>query len=158
MEEKNLEERLLALLLERKGTLTTAESCTGGMIASRIVDVPGASAVLMQGLVTYSNEAKMRYLGVLPETLRDHGAVSAETALEMAAFGARTAGTTMCIASTGIAGPGGGTPQKPVGLVYIAASLDGKCTVKKLQLKGTRQEIRQQATEEALSLGISMFA
>lgn len=156
-EKKTTEEKLLALLKERKLTLTTAESCTGGLIASRIVDVPGASEALMQGLVTYSNEAKMRYLGVREETLRAHGAVSEETACEMACFGAKNAGTNVCLASTGIAGPGGGTPEKPVGLVYIAAAFDGKCLVRKLNLSGTRRQIREQAAEAALLLGIELL-
>ncbi len=151
------EERLLALLLSKKMTVTTAESCTGGLIASRIVNVPGSSAALMQGLVTYSNEAKMRYLGVREETLRAHGAVSEETAFEMASLGAKNAGTDVCIASTGIAGPGGATPGKPVGLVYIAAAVGEKCTVKKLQLSGSRREIREQAAEEALLLAIELL-
>ena len=151
------EEKLLKLLLKNNFTLTTAESCTGGLIASRVVDVPGASAALMQGLVTYSNEAKTRYLGVREETLRAHGAVSEETAFEMACFGAKTAQTNVCLASTGIAGPGGGTPEKPVGLVYIAASCEGKCLVKKLRLSGTRRQIREQAAEAALLLGIELL-
>ncbi len=151
------EERLLALLLSENLTVTTAESCTGGLIASRIVDVPGASAAFMQGLVTYSNEAKMRYLGVKEETLRAHGAVSGETAYEMAFFGAKTAGTDVCIASTGIAGPGGGTPEKPVGLIYIAAAAGDKCLVRELHLHGTRRENREKTAGEALLLAVQLL-
>ena len=154
---QNTEERLLALLLSKNLTVTTAESCTGGLIASRIVNVPGSSGALMQGLVTYSNEAKVRYLGVKEETLRAHGAVSEETACEMAYLGAKTAGTDVCIASTGIAGPGGATPGKPVGLVYIAAALGEKCLVRKLQLSGSRREVREAAAEEALQLAIRLL-
>ena len=117
---KTIEEKCVELLLERKLTLTTAESCTGGMVASRIVDVPGASGTLMQGIVTYSNEAKEKYLGVKHETLKEFGAVSSETAEEMALGAVWVAGADVGIATTGIAGPGGGTPEKPVGLVYIA--------------------------------------
>lgn len=139
-------------LQKRKLTLTTAESCTGGMVASSIVDVPGASDILMQGIVTYSNAAKMKYLGVSEETLKAHGAVSYETAYEMAGGAAKMTGTACGVATTGIAGPGGGTPLKPVGTVYIAASVNGHTEVKLLHLNGTRSGIRTSACEEALAL------
>lgn len=139
-------------LIKRGLTLTTAESCTGGMVSASIVDVPGASEVLMQGIVTYSNAAKMKYLGVEEKTLRAHGAVSYETAFEMASGACRMTGTDCGVATTGIAGPGGGTPEKPVGTVYIAASVKGHTEVKLLQLKGTRSGIRTSSAEEALAL------
>ncbi len=139
-------------LIKRKLTLTTAESCTGGMVSASVVDVPGASDVLMQGLVTYSNSAKMKYLGVKEKTLLDHGAVSEETAREMAEGACRMTGTTCGVATTGIAGPGGGTPEKPVGTVYIAACVNGHTEVKLLQLNGTRSGNRTSSCEEALAL------
>lgn len=144
--------RVVEELKKRKLTLTTAESCTGGMVSSSIVDVPGASDVLMQGLVTYSNAAKMKYLDVKSRTLTSHGAVSSETAFEMASGASVMTGTDCGVATTGIAGPDGGTPQKPVGTVYIAACVKGHTEVKLLQLKGTRSGIRTSACEEALAL------
>ena len=162
----SLEETAVRLLLEKHLTLTTAESCTGGMCASRIVNVSGASGTLMQGIVTYSNEAKEKYLHVKHETLLQHGAVSHETAYEMARGCVDVCGTDCGIATTGIAGPGGGTPEKPVGLVYIACAFRDRpvglvyiacafrdrTVVKKLNLKGDRSEIRTQAADCALRL------
>lgn len=147
-----IEYQVVEELTKRKLTLTTAESCTGGMIASSIVNVPGASDVLMQGIVTYSNAAKMKYLGVKEETLKAHGAVSRETAYEMASGACHMTGTDCGVATTGIAGPGGGTPEKPVGTVYIAACVKGHTEVRLLQLKGTRSGIRMSSCEEALAL------
>lgn len=119
IENDDLETVIIRLLTERKQTLALAESCTGGGIANRITNVPGASAVLLAGLVTYSNEAKKKFLGVQPETLEAHGAVSESVAREMAE-GARTqTGADYAMSVTGIAGPGGGTPTKPVGTVFI---------------------------------------
>lgn len=152
MTKKRIEEECMELLLDNDLTLTTAESCTGGMVASRIVNVPNASWVLMQGLVTYSNEAKERYLGVSHETLKKFGPVSEETAREMALGAVRVAGTDVGIATTGLAGPGGGTRKKPVGLVYVACCIREKVRIKKLKLSGSREEIRTKATEEALTL------
>lgn len=121
-----LEEVLVRLLTERKQTLALAESCTGGFIAHRVTNVPGASAVLLAGLVTYSNAAKEQFLGVRPSTLAAHGAVSEETAREMAQGVRDRVGADYGLAVTGIAGPGGGTPDKPVGTVYTAlATSDG---------------------------------
>lgn len=147
-----IEYQVVEELIKEKLTLTTVESCTGGMISARIVNVPGASQVLMQGLTTYSNEAKVRYVGVKPETLKVHGAVSAETAREMVEGAVRMTGTDAAVATTGIAGPGGETPEKPVGTVYISASAKGHTEVKLLHLTGTRLGIRTSAAEEALAL------
>lgn len=133
-------------------TVATAESCTGGLIASTIVDVPGASDCFNEGYVTYSNEAKMKNLGVLDETLMAHGAVSVETATEMAKGVRKRANADFGIASTGIAGPGGGSPTKPVGLVYIACAYKDKCVVKELHLSGDRTSVRSKAANEALLL------
>jgi nicotinamide-nucleotide amidase len=118
--DEELNEVVVKLLAGRKQTLALAESCTGGHLANRITDVPGASAVFLCGLVTYSNEAKQKLLGVRPETLAAHGAVSETVAREMAAGARARTGADYAIATTGIAGPAGGTPGKPVGTVFIA--------------------------------------
>lgn len=119
-----LEGVIVRLLTERKQTLALAESCTGGYIANRVTNVPGASAVLLAGLVTYGNEAKQKFLGVRAETLVQHGAVSEAVAREMAEGARRETGADYAIAVTGIAGPGGGTPDKPVGTTFIALATD----------------------------------
>lgn len=127
---RSLDQVIIDLLIERKETLVTAESCTGGFIAHRLTNIAGASAVFLEGFVTYSNEAKARALGVDPELIREHGAVSAPVAEAMARGAMQTAASTYALATTGIAGPGGGTPEKPVGTVYIAlASKDGGVSV-----------------------------
>lgn len=120
VDDELLEGAIIHLLAERKKTLALAESCTGGFIAHRLTNVPGASAVLLAGLVTYSNEAKQQFLGVRPETLDTHGAVSEAVAREMAEGARRRTGGDYAIAVTGIAGPGGGTEEKPVGTVWLA--------------------------------------
>ncbi|RLE30050.1 damage-inducible protein CinA [Candidatus Acetothermia bacterium] len=134
-------------------TLAVAESCTGGLLAMRITEVPGASEYFLGGIVSYANPAKERLLGVPGEVLARHGAVSEECARAMA-LGARAAfGADYALAITGIAGPGGGTPEKPVGLVYIAlAGPDGEVEVREHRFAGSRQGIRWSAAEAALSL------
>lgn len=149
---KQPEEEAAELLIRNNLTMSTAESCTGGMTAARLVNVSGISQVFMGGLITYSNEAKMRFLGVKQETLAAHGAVSEETALEMSAGGAAAVGTDVCVSITGLAGPDGGTAEKPVGLVYMACFLKGKNTVRRFIFKGDRKEIREQSAAEALKL------
>lgn len=144
------ESRLVKLLLEKDLQITCAESCTGGMIASRLVNVPGVSEILMESYVTYSNEAKHRLLGVEQEALSKYGAVSQQVAFQMAEGAARAAGADAVIAVTGIAGPGGGTAQKPVGLVYIGTYLCGNIRVTENHFLGERYEIRRQAAEAAL--------
>ena len=151
-ESENLEDVVVALLIKHNIMLATAESCTGGLIAGRIVNVPGASAVLGEGFITYSNEAKQKYLNVNIETLKDYGAVSKETAAEMAEGAAKTAGSSASLAVTGIAGPDGGTEEKPVGLVYIACTLNGRLSVKECRFKGNRQKIRDYTVIYALDL------
>lgn len=113
-------------LMERGLTISSAESCTGGLFAKTMTDIPGISAVFNRGIVTYSNQAKMEELGVKEETLDKYGAVSEETAIEMVKGLRRVTGSRVCVSVTGIAGPEGGTPEKPVGLVYIGVSLDDK--------------------------------
>ena len=151
-EHKSLEEVIGHVLKERSLTLTTAESCTGGMIAARITDVPGASEVFKQGLVTYSNRAKRKLLDVKKTTLKEYGAVSEKTAKEMAKNGAFITGSDACVSVTGTAGPTGGTEEKPVGLVYIGCCYNNKTVVKEFHFKGERQKIREQATANALIL------
>ena len=151
-EHKSLEEVIVHFLKERSLTLTTAESCTGGMIAARITDVPGASEVFKQGLVTYSNRAKRKLLDVKKTTLKEYGAVSEEAAKEMAKNGAFITGSDACVSVTGTAGPTGGTEEKPVGLVYIGCCYNNKTVVKEFHFKGERQKIREQATANALIL------
>jgi nicotinamide-nucleotide amidase len=144
---------LLDKLISEGFTVATAESCTGGLIASSIVDIPGASDCFNEGYITYSNEAKMKNLGVSEATLIAHGAVSIETATEMAKGVRRKAQSDFGISSTGIAGPGGGSPKKPVGLVYIGCAYgEDKCVVKELRLKGDRTAVRKAAAAEALKL------
>ena len=138
-------------LIEKKITVATAESCTGGMIASAITDVPGASAVFGYGMVTYSNEAKTSILGVREETLSRFGAVSKETAGEMAAGLKRVSHADVAVSVTGIAGPGGGSLQKPVGLVYMGLAVKDQVFIKKNLFSGNRDEIRQQTVETAFA-------
>ena len=148
-------ENILVGILKEKGwTIATAESCTGGLIGAAIVNVAGASEVFEQGLITYSDQAKMQLLGVNPATLDARTAVSHETAGEMAMGAARSAGAQVALASTGIAGPGGGTEDKPVGLVYLACYVCGQVTVRTCRFKGNRSEIRLQAVESALELAV----
>ena len=140
-------------LLKKKGlTISTAESCTGGMTAAKLVNIPGASNVFMEGVVTYSNEAKMRLLGVRQETLETFGAVSRETAQEMAEGGVKMSGSDICVAITGLAGPGGGTDKKPVGLVFMACCLKGRTEIREYHFKGNRDKIREQSMMKALDL------
>ena len=151
-EGKSLEEQVVELLAERRLTVTTAESCTGGLIAGTLVNAAGASDVLNEGYVTYSNEAKERLVGVRRETLENFGAVSKETAREMAEGAAKAAGADAALSATGIAGPGGGTPEKPVGLVYIGCFLDGTTTVRECRFSGNRKENRTDTVRTALSM------
>jgi nicotinamide-nucleotide amidase len=141
-----LEEEIAKLIKCNGYTIATAESCTGGMLASRLVNYPGISDVFLEGMVTYSNEAKIKRLGVKDETLEKYGAVSEEVAFEMANGISSTANTNIGISVTGIAGPGGGSEEKPVGLVYIGICINGKTNVKKLNLSGSRNSIRNITT------------
>lgn len=149
---KSLEEQVVELLAARGLTVTTAESCTGGLIAGTIVNVAGASDVLNEGYVTYSNEAKERLVGVSHDTLEIYGAVSEQTAREMARGAAAAAGADAALSATGIAGPGGGTPDKPVGLVYIGCYFKGTTEVKECRFKGNRMENRLHTVETALQM------
>ena len=150
-EKRKTEEKIVDKLKEKGWHLTCAESCTGGMIASMLVDVSGVSAVYEEGYVTYSNTAKHKLLGVSEETMQTYGAVSRQVAEQMAQGAARQASAQAAIAVTGIAGPEGGTPSKPVGLVYISCFVEGKVTVTEHHFTGSRMEIRKQTAREALS-------
>ena len=151
-EHETMEEAVVRLLAKYELTVTTAESCTGGMIASKIVNVPGASDVFNEGFITYSNKAKRKLLDVSKNTLKKYGAVSEQTAKEMALGGVFAADADACVAVTGVAGPDGGTDEKPVGLVYIACCLKDEVTVKECHFHGTRMEIREQSANAALDL------
>jgi len=140
------------MLVNKKLTIATAESCTGGMVASSLINYPGISSVLMEGAVTYSNDAKINRLGVKAETLDKYGAVSSEVAAEMAIGIAKAAGTKIGISTTGIAGPDGGSEEKPVGLVYIGIYMNGQVKTEMLKLSGDRQKIRERATMQLLDL------
>lgn len=151
-EKNTLEKSVIKLLKKYDLKVTTAESCTGGLLAGRLINVPGASDVFKEGFITYSNKAKRKYLDVDKNTLKKYTAVSEETAKEMAIGGAFAADRDVCVAVTGLAGPDGGTEEKPVGLVYIAVYAKDSVQVKEYHLKGTREEIRQRAVLEALDL------
>lgn len=145
-------------LLEHQGlTLSCAESCTGGLIASRITDVPGSSTYFQYGVVTYSNWAKEHFLKVNPQTLHQYGAVSGETAREMVQGVKAIGQTDLALAVTGIAGPGGGSPQKPVGLVYIAVAQHERVICREFRFLGTRAEIKEQTADQALFLVKSLL-
>ncbi len=149
---KKIEEEVVELLLKRGFTITCAESCTGGLICATLVNVSGASGVLNRSLVTYANEAKTELLGVREETLRLYGAVSEETACEMAKGAAEFAKADVAISVTGIAGPDGGTPEKPVGLVYIGCNVCGKTEVRRFVFSGNRLQVRESSVKNALEL------
>ncbi|MDO4313512.1 MAG: competence/damage-inducible protein A [Eubacteriales bacterium] len=151
-EEVTLEEAVVALLKEKQMTVTTAESCTGGLLAGRIMNVPGASLVYNEGYITYSNGAKEKLLGVSPGTLEMYGAVSAETAAEMAEGAARAAEANAALSVTGIAGPDGGTKEKPVGLVYVGCCVNGKVRTERFLFTGNREKNRDYAVVRALTL------
>ncbi len=151
-ENETMEEAVVRLLVKYELTVTTAESCTGGMTAAKLVNVPGASEVFNEGYITYSNKAKRKLLGVSKSTLKKYGAVSEETAREMAEGGAKAAEADACVSVTGIAGPDGGTEEKPVGLVYIGCSVRGETVVERHEFHGTRAENREQSAVSALDL------
>ncbi len=147
-----LESVVLDLLRAKGQTLATAESCTGGWIGQKLTSVPGSSDAYLGGVVSYSNEAKSRLIGVKQETLQSFGAVSAECAEEMATGVRAALGSTFGVSVTGIAGPGGGTPDKPVGLVYIGVSGPSGSRAHRYSFPGTRESVRLRSTQTALAL------
>lgn len=149
-----MEEELVEILTKKQYKITTAESCTGGLVAATIVNVSGASEVFQAGFVTYANEAKEKELGVKSETLQTYGAVSEKTAKEMAIGCAAHAKAQVGISTTGIAGPGGGTAEKPVGLVYIGCAVRSNVYVEKNVFSGDRQQVRRQAVDRAIGFAL----
>lgn len=147
-----LEKAVVDLLEERHLSVSTAESCTGGMLAARLINVPGVSNTYKSGYITYSNKAKRKVLGVKKSLLEKKGAVSEETAEAMAKGAAGISKADVAVAVTGIAGPDGGTKEKPVGLVYIACNVCGRVTVKRYHFSGNRAKIRETTVSNALIL------
>lgn len=151
-----MKNKLIETLIEKKLHISTAESCTGGLLSAMLTDVPGASAVIDECIVTYSNEAKMRELYVKEETLERYGAVSVETAHEMCMGICRHTGADVGIGITGIAGPGGGTPEKPVGTVCIGVCVKGNAEVACCHFDGDRASVRMQSCEWAIKKALEM--
>jgi nicotinamide-nucleotide amidase len=150
-DEKSMEEVVVHLLGQKRATLATAESCTGGLLANRLTNVPGASAVFLEGFVTYSNRSKTDLLSVSPDLITTHGAVSEEVVRAMAEGALRKSRATFALATTGIAGPDGGTPEKPVGTVWLALARDGGETeVWKETISTDRLTFKQVVTQSAL--------
>ena len=147
-----LEEEVGELLKSKNLSLSTAESCTGGGVAALVTSVPGSSEFFNGGIVAYSNEVKISLLHVSAETLERYGAVSQETVIEMVKGAMKALKTDCAVATSGIAGPGGGTAEKPVGLVYIGCYLNGKTTVKECRFTGNRMENRLHTVETALEM------
>ncbi|WP_265443436.1 competence/damage-inducible protein A [Acetivibrio straminisolvens] len=151
-ENEELEFVASKMLLDNNITIATAESCTGGLISTRLTDIPGISKVFKRGIISYSNESKIENLGVRPETLERYGAVSSQTAIEMAEGVKKIASTDIGIAVTGIAGPDGGTDEKPVGLIYIALAHNSGTETRELRLTGNRIRIRNMTSLNAFDM------
>jgi nicotinamide-nucleotide amidase len=148
---------LVNILKERKLTLSTAESCTGGLIAKKITDVPGSSEIFTGGVVSYSNEMKMKWLGVQQDTLERYGAVSEQTVREMLIGIKRETTSDIAVAVSGIAGPSGGTFEKPVGTVFIGVSFGDKMVIEKHHFKGIRQKVREESAEQAREMILKLI-
>ncbi|MCE5313431.1 MAG: competence/damage-inducible protein A [Armatimonadota bacterium] len=149
---QTLEQVVVKTLVRRGLTLALAESCTGGLIANRITDIPGSSATFMAGVVSYSNEAKMNILGVDERLLIEYGAVSEQTARSMAEGARRKLGVDVAVSVTGIAGPAGGTPEKPIGLVYMALASGAGTIAQRHQFAGTRVDVKLRSSQAALDM------
>jgi nicotinamide-nucleotide amidase len=156
-DERGVEEHVLELCRARGLTVAPAESCTGGLVAARLTSVPGCSDVVLGGIVAYANEVKERELGVPPEVLAAHGAVSAEVAAAMAHGVRERLGAAVGVSVTGIAGPGGGTPEKPVGLVYVHAEGPDGGLGRELNFPGDRASIRARSVVIALHLARTLL-
>ena len=150
----SVNEELVKVLTDKKMTVSTAESCTGGLISKLITDVSGSSEVFGYGFVTYANEAKINILGVWDEALSQYGAVSEPVAVLMSCGARRVSKSDIAISVTGIVGPGGGTAEKPVGLVYVSLSTPHGTICRKCNFSGTREEVRRQTAEFALNLAL----
>lgn len=147
-----LAKKLGEALAKRKLKLAIAESCTGGLVSKRVTDVPGSSRYFVGSICTYSNDAKLRLLGVPEKALKAHGAVSDEVAVEMTRRACKLFSADAAIGITGIAGPDGGTDAKPVGEVHIAVVLSGDASVETMNFKGDRESVREQAADAALRM------
>ncbi len=147
-----MEEKIVRFLNEHNMTITTVESCTGGLIAARLVNVSGASNVFSEGYITYSEDAKAKMVGVNPETIKKYNVVSEEVAYEMASGGAKTANANVAVSVTGVAGPLGGTKEIPVGTVCIGVYYKNKVITEKFLLNGDRLQVRNQAVDKALEM------
>jgi nicotinamide-nucleotide amidase len=147
-----MERRVAKILIRRKLTIAVAESCTGGLVAHSLTNIPGSSAYFICGVVAYANKAKIKLCHVKAETLKKHGAVSQETALELARNIKHIGQTRIGLGITGIAGPGGGSSLKPVGTIYIAVALGARLFFKKYHFEGSRLKIKDQAKNAALKL------
>lgn len=150
--------RLAEVLVEQGLTLATAESCTGGGLSHLLTSIPGSSAFFIGGIIAYQNEIKTRFLGVPQETLADHGAVSSSTAAAMAEGCRNRFSTDVAISITGIAGPGGGSLEKPVGLVYLAVAVEQRTRVAEHTFPGNREQVRTAAIAAALDLILEAIA
>ncbi|MGG7325621.1 competence/damage-inducible protein A [Clostridium baratii] len=148
----SIQETVGEMLVNKNMTIGVSESCTGGLVSAKLIEYPGISSVFLEGAVTYSNEAKMRTLNVKKDTLEKFGAVSEETAIEMAEGIAKRCGSRIGVSTTGIAGPGGGTEEKPVGLVYIGVCIDGETKVERHVFSGNRNAVRNKASMTALNM------
>lgn len=151
-ENVTLEKAVVDLLMANKMTISCAESCTGGKLSARLIGVPGVSEIYKAGFITYSNKSKRKMLGVKKGTLQKHGAVSSQVAEEMAKGLMEETGTDVTVSITGLAGPDGGSDEKPVGLVYMACNVKGEITVKECFFKGNREKIRENSVSAALQL------
>lgn len=158
LDEMNRYHQLIKFLIRHRLTLATAESCTGGLIAKLITDVPGSSEVFIGGVVSYSNAMKMKWLGVRPETLEQFGAVSEQTVEEMVAGIKKQTGADLAIAVSGIAGPSGGTPEKPVGTVFIGIAVREQHILRQYLFQGSRSQIRRQTATQAAELLLQQFS
>lgn len=154
---ESLEYSIYELLKKYQCRMTTAESATGGMIASTLINVPGISEFFQEGYVTYSNDAKVKMIGVKKEIIETYGVVSNETAADMAEAAARTAECDLAVSVTGVAGPDGGTPECPVGLVYIGCYFKGRTVTARHIFPGDRMAVRTEATKQALLLVKTML-
>jgi PncC family amidohydrolase len=152
MAEPSLEVLIGQILTQRGLTLAAAESCTGGLVSHRLTDVPGASVYFLGSIVAYANQAKMDLLGVKESTLASHGAVSEETVLEMASGVRKALHADIGVATSGIAGPGGATPSKPVGLVWIALSAADASVARRAIFPGDRLAVKEQSAQAALQM------
>ncbi len=158
MIKNTIEAQIGQALLEREWLLATAESCTGGLISHRLTNVPGSSAYFLGGVIAYANEVKVGILGVAEQTLIDHGAVSHATVAEMARGVCAQLGADVGVSVSGIAGPGGGTPEKPVGLVWIGLATPTGVWARRFHFEGERESVKAQAAEAALKFVAEYFA